>query len=471
MSQATPTSPPILHGRYLIEEQLGVGRLAIVYRASDQRLQRKVLVHLFRKELMNQEPLRQRFIQEAHNGARLSHASLLEVFDSGEIGNRPYMITEFVEGPSLRELGALSLEDALLYFRQIVGAVAACQAAGVPHPPISSNNVILVGEGHIELFENWMTPVNVMALDMAVYRPPERTESGTQTPASVVYSLGLLLFEMLTGHRPITGDDPRAVALAHLNANIPTLSQVRPLLYVPALERLLQRATARDPQARPPNALAFSQALDDIRRTLSGDTQPLTLPPVQPTTLRERINRTAEEIVAPRPVPQPVDVSYEGVAQDPSVGRYVRPPARLSNRRQRSISGIVVVLVLLLSFSCGAYYVASYALSAVANVQLPRLEVNLPSLPELGFSLPEWLTGVVSGPGEVLVVNAGGGELNLRAEPGLKTPVTAVIPNGTRVRKLGGPEIVDDVAWLHVRVSLPSGEQEGWVSAIYVKPE
>jgi eukaryotic-like serine/threonine-protein kinase len=101
-----PPSIPLLHGRYRIEEQLGVGRLAVVYRAYDERLQRKVLVHLLRKDLIGQETLRQRFIQEAHTSARRSHQSLLEVFDSGEIANRPYMITEYVAGRTLRETAA-----------------------------------------------------------------------------------------------------------------------------------------------------------------------------------------------------------------------------------------------------------------------------------------------------------------------------------------------------------------------------
>ena len=158
VTHMTPVSIPLLHGRYRIEEQLGAGRLAVVYRAYDQRLQRQVLVHMLRKELLSQEALRQRFIQESHSNARRSHQSLLEIFDSGEIAGRPYMITEYVTGRTLRELGALSLDEALLYFRQLVGAVAVAQAAGVPHPPITAINVILVEDGHVELLENWRTP-------------------------------------------------------------------------------------------------------------------------------------------------------------------------------------------------------------------------------------------------------------------------------------------------------------------------
>ncbi|HEX9439221.1 MAG TPA: protein kinase, partial [Roseiflexaceae bacterium] len=158
MTRATPTSLPILHDRYRIEEQLGAGRLAVVYRAYDERLQRRVLVHMLRKELVGQEPLYQRFLREAHDGARRSHPSLLEVYDSGEVAGRPYMVTEYVAGRTLRELGTLSLEEALLYSRQVVGAVAVCQMAGVPHPPINSNNIILVEDGHVELVESWLTP-------------------------------------------------------------------------------------------------------------------------------------------------------------------------------------------------------------------------------------------------------------------------------------------------------------------------
>jgi serine/threonine protein kinase len=338
MTRTTPTAPPILHDRYRIEEQLGTSRLAAVYRAYDQRLQRTVLVHMLRKELVNQEPLRQRFVQEAYDGAHRSHQSLLEVFDSGEIAGRPYMITEYVTGRTLRELGALSLEEALLYFRQVVGAVAVCQIAGVPHPPISSNNIILVEDGHVELVESWQTPQSEVALDLAAYRAPERTEGGPATAASAVYSLGLLLFEMLTGRRAIGGDDPRTVAQAHLTARIAALSEVRPLLYIRSLEQLLQRTTARRPEQRPPDAAALGQALDDLRRDISRDTQRLQTPPVRPPSLRERINRTAGGLVAPPPAQRPA--APRSAAQAPG-------PARPYPDRRRSFSGIIIVLTLL----------------------------------------------------------------------------------------------------------------------------
>ena len=473
MTQATPTSPPVLHGRYRIEEQLGAGRLAVVYRAYDERLQRQVLVHMLRKELVAQEPLRQRFVQESHDSARRSHQSLLEVFDSGEVAGRPYMVTEYVAGRTLRELGALSPEEALLYFRQVVGAVATCQAAGVPHPPITSNNIFLVDDGHVELVESWLMPAAEVAIDNAYYRAPERTEGGPATPASAVYALGLLLFEMLTGRRAISAEDPRAIAQAHLTARIPTLSELRPSLYIPSLEQLLQQSTARRPEQRPPDAAALGQALDDLRRDITGDTQRLSAPPVRPPSLRERINRTASEFVAPRPVePSRPVYTREDAQVAPDVRGPVGRPAHPAQDRRRPISGMVIVLTLLVVVACGAYYGASVIVNQLTSIELPRPAIDLPALPDLGINLPDWLTGVVSGGGPVLVVTGVPEEgLNLRAAPGLSTQVIGLLPNGSRVRLLEGPRLVDNVPWLRVRAQLNNRDVEGWVSANFVKPE
>jgi len=465
-----PPSIPLLHGRYRIEEQLGVGRLAVVYRAYDERLQRKVLVHLLRKDLIGQETLRQRFIQEAHTSARRSHQSLLEVFDSGEIANRPYMITEYVAGRTLREIGALPLEEALLYFRQLVGAVATCQVARVPHPPITSNNVVLVEDGHVELLENWQTPAAEIARDAACYRAPERTTGAPASAASAVYSLGLLLIEMLTGKRVIEGDDPRAIAQQHLVAHIPALSEIRPLLYAPSLEVILQRATARRPEDRLPDAAALGQALDDLRRDLSIDTQRLPAPPVPRLGVRERINRTTGRLRTARVAPVPATPPADDNAYAPA-------PVRVSSAR-RSIVGMIIMLTMLVVFACGAYYAISITVDRIANIELPRPE--LPALPDLGVNLPDfgielpdWLTGIVSGGGQVWVVNIDGPEgLNLRREPGTTAEIVTFLPSGTHVRQIGGPQTVDDVEWLKIRAQTSDGNViEGWVSKRFLRPE
>ncbi len=459
----TPVSIPLLHGRYRIEEQLGAGRLAVVYRAYDERLQRQVLVHMLRKELLAQETLRQRFIHEAHSNASRSHQSLLEIFDSGEIAGRPYMITEYVAGRTLRELGALSLEEALLYFRQLVGAVAAAQAAGVPHPPITSNNVILVEDGHVELLENWRTPAADVALDVACYRAPERTAGGAASAAAAVYSLGLLLIEMLTGRRVVSGDDPRAVAQAHMSTQIPALSQIRPLLYSPAMDELIQRATAREPAKRPADAAALGQALDVLRRDISSDTRRLARPPAQRPGLRERINRTTGRMVAQRGPARPVPDAPAELLEEPRQRTYV------GQSRQRSIIGIIILLTMLIVFAGLGYYGISLALDKLTNIELPLPALDLP---DLGIEWPSWLTGVVVGSGKVLVVTGVPDEgLNLRAVPALNGQVITLLPNTTRVRVLDGPKVVDDVPWMHVRATIDGRDVEGWASINFLKPE
>lgn len=457
MQQPTPTSLPLLQGRYRIEERLGVGRLAVVYRAYDERLQRQVLIHMLRRELADREPLRARFLEESQNSARRVHRSLLEVYDSGELAGRPFIVTEHVAGRTLREIVPLSLEDALLYFRQIVGAIATCQAAGVPHPPISSSNIILVGDGHVELLESWLLEPAEVARDQASYRAPERAAGGPILPASAVYSLGLLLLEMLSGQRVIDGTEPQAIAQAHQAARIPLLSQLQPRIHAPALDTLIQRATMRAPEQRFPDAAALARALEELRQSLSSETQRLARPPARPS-LPERARRSTGKMLRRAPQPQPP---------------IEEPPAALSPQQVapaygRSVIGFIIMLALFLAVGFGAYYTASVVAEQLINVQLPRPQLNLP---DLGFDLPEWLTGVASGGGEVMIVTIRDSEgLNLRASPGLNTDVIALLPNGTRVRKVGESRLADSVEWVPVRVQLDGREVEGWLSALYVKP-
>lgn len=463
MAQSPSLSEPILHGRYRIEERLGATRLAAVYRAYDERLERRVLIHLLRKELLTQENWRQRFVVEAQFGARRTHPSLLRVFDSGDIAGRPFMVTEYVAGRTLRDLGPIAIEEALLYFRQIVGAVAACQAIGAPHPPISSANIILVDDGHIELVENWtMTPAQ-LGVDAACYRAPERTSGHPVIASSVVYSLGLLFIEMLTGRKVIDGVDPAAIVQAHIDTIPPTLADIQPQLYVPSLARLVARSVALDPARRFGDAAALGQALDELRRAISGDTDRLVA------------RRDLPLRVATKPKPAPVAPAVEAppaarIAQPPPVARQTPEadsPLPAGGRRY-SIGGLVVMLALFVAVGGGAYLLASLTLEAMADIRLPRPELTLPT----GVSLPGWLTGVAEGPGEVLVVSIGDVEgLNVRDAPGLQSRVIALLPNGVRVRKVDGPRIVDDIPWLLVRGELNGQPVEGWVSQFYVRVE
>ncbi len=459
---ATPADAPLLFGRYRVYEQLGEGRLAAVYAAVDERLQRNVLLHLMRKDLVEQEALRQRFLAEINASAQRSHPALLEVFDSGEVQNRPFMITEHATGRPLKDLGVLSVETAILYMRQIVGAVATCQQQQIPHPPISSNNILLVSEGRIKLVESWhMKPADV-AFDLTHYRAPERASGQPPGPANAVYALGVLLYELLTGIRPVSGADARAVVSAHLSVRIPPISHNRPTLYLPTLEGLLAQATARLPEQRLPDAAAFGAALDTFWRDLSRSTQPL---PSLPTRQRRQSRPQPVEESAPPPkiIEQPPVETFQPSEE---VGyAHLQPLDREKLRQQtftRGIVGWIVLIGLTVGVAFGSYTVASYVVDQFFAIKLPQ-----PDLPNFGVSLPEW--PFAADQGEVLIVNINEG-LNLRDEPGLSTNVVAIVPNGTPVRKLEGPQIIDNVPWVRVRIDSDVQPNEGWMSLNFLIP-
>lgn len=470
MVEATPASLPILHERYRIEERLGTGRLAVVYRAYDMRLQRAVLVHLLRRELGDQPTLRQRFLEEAQNSARRSHRSLLDVYDSGELAGRPYIVTEYIAGRSLRELGALTPEHALLYFRQLVGAVAACQAAGVPHPPISSANVLLVDDGRVELLENWEQPLAEVAQDLVAYRPPERSSGTAPTAAGAVYSLGLLLIEMLTGQRVVQGQDAAALVQAAHQPHIPALSQLLPRVYAPSLDTLIQQMTALDASQRPADAIVLSQMLDGLRRDLLGETQRLPVPPPAPS-VGERVRRSTTQIrrpvlqkraqAGPAAAPQGQHQLLQSAAAPADNASLTKPPSL------RAMIGLVIMLSLFVIVGFAAYYLTSLAAENLAHVRLPRPEIQIP---RPNVNLPEWLTGVVGGQGEILEVMISDPDgLNLRDAPGLKSNVIRTLPNGMQVRKIAEAREADGVNWIPVRVRIDGQDIEGWVSALFVR--
>ncbi len=459
---STP-SPPLLLGRYRVTAQLGSTRLATVYAATDEHVQRPVLFYLMRKEPAGQERSRARFLAEAEQMAQRSHPALLELLDRGEVGGRPFAVTEQSVGRPLSSLGLLTVEQALLYVRQLVGAVALCQGQrgpstpdGLYHPPISSSNVFLVGEGQVKLIENWSIPSGELQADLAHYRAPELSEGQPAHPASVVYALGLLLYELITGERPIHGSDARATALAHLSGAIPPLRQTRPNLYLPSLESLLRRATARQPEQRFADAQSLGVALDTLWRELGTTTQPLRTvrATAAPPALLSAADQPAPSLVAPKRVTQ------RRATPRPNRGtKSGKPPQR---RLGRNLFGWLVMLSLIVAVA-GASYLVTSSLANQAR--------DLPSLFPRDRDLFSWFTDLFEPRDEIYLVNIVEG-LNLRREPDAQNAanIITVVPNGAAVRKLEGPRIEGNIPWLRVRAEVNGRQVEGWMSMNYLLP-
>lgn len=456
MTESPTVLAPLLRDRYRVEERLGTTRLAVIYRAYDERVQRRVLVALFRGDLAAQESLRRRFLAEAQVGVRRLHPSLLEVYDTGDIAGRPFLVMEAVSGRTLRDVGPLTVEVALRAFRQVVGAVAACQAAGAPHPPISSANIVLVDEGLVKLVENWWMTRSEVSADLAYYRAPECVAGHPPTGTSVVYSLGLLLIEMLTGSR--TGLDPQPAPQAHQDA-LPTLGAMHPHILMPSLARMIMRATNPDPSRRFPSVSDLLQALDEVRSVMNRDTDRLAPYPSLSAAASDRSKESS-------PDHRRHSVAHDSSPSDPPLSMTAQH--RMQKESRRSPFVLIAMVALFVLVGSGAYLLTSLAIEGLANIRLPRPQVTLPEW----ITLPDWLTGVVPGSGEVLTVTIGDVEgLNLREAPGLKTRVIALLPNGTRVRKLEGPRNVDGVPWVRVRGEINGQPVEGWVSQLYVRSE
>jgi hypothetical protein len=462
---ATSTTASILAGRYRLHEKLGDGRLAVVYHATDETLQRSVLLHLLRPELASQEPLRQRFVAEVSASARRTHSALLEVYDSGESDGRPYMVTEYIQGRPLHGLGVQEPERALLYLRQVAGAVALCQAQNVPCPPISSSNVLLVNEGQVKLVENWQLDHSAAAFELAHYRAPELSQGEPPGPASAVYGLGLLLYELMTGSRPVQGSSTAEVVRAHTSLQFAPIARLNPRCYIPVLEALVRRATARVPEQRFAGAVEFAAALEQVWRQLHNETQRLSVTPAKPAPRRAEAGRFAQSWPRRRPTPAPQPAPAGPEARRPLVAQ----PARQQQRPMvRSVTSWLVLMVLLVVVAAGSYAGASFLADRFFAIELPQIRMPQINVPSIGLEVPDWLQG--GEPREMLIVNINEG-LNLRDEPGLSTDVIAVLPNGTRVEKLEGPITVDTVPWVRIQAEHNGEQVEGWMSRNFLLEE
>lgn len=473
MTSPGTTNSPVIFGRYQVHEALGETRLAVVYKATDLRLQRPVFVHLLRKSLLGNDQKRQQFLAEAAQSARRSHPVFLEVFDSGESNGRPFLITEAAEGRPLYGIGALSVTQALSIVHQVVDAIALCQRQrspelplGLYHPPISSANLLLVGDNQVKLVESWHLSPALVPADLAYYRAPELSTGQAAQPASVVYALGILLFELITGQRPIRGEDAKTTALAHLTQSVPSLARIRPTMYVPSLDDLIAQATAREPGQRFADAQVFGTAINNLWHQLTVPTRRLSVnrPEVAQVALPAP-ERTATPRGSTNPVRTPAPSRSQNLRDRFSqaiTAAFDIDQFRRQDRR-RSLTGWLIMILLLLTVALGSYWAVTWAFD--------RLNLSAPRLPEL----PAWqwpdlnLTGQDTP--ELYVVNINEG-LNLRSAPNTRPEtIVMVVPNGTVVRKLAGPVMADNIPWLKVRFELNGQVIEGWMSMNYLRPQ
>jgi eukaryotic-like serine/threonine-protein kinase len=250
----------VFDGRYRVVRKLGTGGMANVYLAEDQELGRSVAIKMLDERHSQDEQFVERFRREAKNAAGLSHPNIVSIYDRGQAEGTYYIAMEYLEGRTLKELlitrGPTPLAVAIDYARQILAALGFAHRHGIVHRDIKPHNVVVAPDGRLKVTDfgiarsgtSQMTETGSI-IGTAQYLSPEQAKGAPVTPASDIYSVGIVLYEMLTGSVPFTGDTPLEIAMKHLSTTPLPPSEIRH--DVPhELDSIVLRALAKNPEDR-----------------------------------------------------------------------------------------------------------------------------------------------------------------------------------------------------------------------------
>ncbi|HYX89431.1 MAG TPA: protein kinase [Gaiellaceae bacterium] len=268
----------VFDGRYRIVRKLGAGGMADVYLAEDQELGRRVAIKILNDRHAADDQFVERFRREAKNAAGLSHPNIVSIYDRGTAEGTYYIAMEYLDGRSLKEMivgrGPAPIKTAIEYARQILGAVGFAHRNGIVHRDIKPHNVLVSPEGRLKVTDfgiarsgaSQMTEVGSI-IGTAQYLSPEQARGSPVDQTSDLYSVGVVLYEMLTGQVPFTGDTPLEIAMKHLSAVPKPPSELRP--EVPHdLDLIVLRALAKNPDDRYQTADEFDRDLAQVAEGL-----------------------------------------------------------------------------------------------------------------------------------------------------------------------------------------------------------
>lgn len=287
-------SNTVLNGRYRLDQPLGEGGMATVYRAVDSRLGRTVAVKVLHSQYGRDQPFLQRFQQEAEFAASLgAHPNIVDIYDIGEDGGLHYIVMELVEGKSLKELinerAPFPVPEAFLVGAQVASALDFAHKRGLVHRDVKPQNIMVTHDGVAKVTDfgiarsvsaSQLTRTG-MVIGTVHYFSPEQAQGKTAGPPSDIYSLGVILYEMLTGHLPFDADTPIGVAMQHLHSEVPSPWTYNPDLPTRAVA-VVMRALEKDPERRYRDAGELANVLAQQAAPISGDTtffEPLPVAP------------------------------------------------------------------------------------------------------------------------------------------------------------------------------------------------
>ena len=250
-----------ISGRYKLLEMIGGGGMSNVYLAHDMILDRDVAIKILRYDFSNEEELHRRFQREALSATSLTHPNIVNIYDVGEDGDIHYIVMEYVKGETLKQYiqrnAPVSPKKSVTIMKQLTSAIANAHNNHIIHRDVKPQNILLDEEENIKITDfgiamalsaTSFTQTNSV-LGTVHYLSPEQARGGTATNQSDIYALGIVLFELLTGQLPFSGESAVSIALKHLQTETPSIRAINPSI-PQSLENVVLKATAKDPKNR-----------------------------------------------------------------------------------------------------------------------------------------------------------------------------------------------------------------------------
>lgn len=357
-----PLIGSVIDGRYRIERFLARGGMATVYVATDLRLDRVVALKVMHPHLAHDQAFVTRFEREAKSAARLTHGHVVGVYDQGTDGEHVYLAMEYVPGRTLRDVlrdfGPLTPEQALVLLDPVLEALAAAHGAGFVHRDIKPENVLISDDGRVKVADfglaramqsSEQSLTQGVIIGTVAYLSPEQVERGEADGRSDIYSAGILLFEMVTGHLPHAGESPISVAFQHVHNDVPAPSTLVATI-PPEVDALVVTSTRRDPLLRYQSAADF---LADVRRVRA------MLPPPRPF-VDARDTLVVDLSEGPPPSALPPGSTTAPIAAPLDRGAPVGPTGPgAGRRRSRGPLAAVIVILAVLATAFAAWWLAA----------------------------------------------------------------------------------------------------------------
>ncbi len=273
----------LLDDRYEILEVIGTGGMAIVYKALDHRLNRQVAIKILKDEFSGDDEFRRRFRAEGEAVAMLSHPNIVQVYDVSSSDDANYLVMELIDGISLKQYmevkGVLNWKETLHFAMQIAKGLEHAHSRGIVHRDIKPHNIMVLKDGSVKVMDfgiaRVMSKSNTLtkeALGSVHYISPEQAKGGYTDSRSDIYSLSVVMYEMMTGRPPFDGESPVAVAIQHINGGAPKPSSLNPNIPV-GLEQIILKGMALEPKDRYSSATEMLQDMEEFRKNPAIDFQ------------------------------------------------------------------------------------------------------------------------------------------------------------------------------------------------------